>query len=351
MKLVRQPVMDWAVQNLSQVQEATIAVAYFRPTGPLRTILEKIPLLRIIVSDEFHINDPDVLRDLSRHASVRVVPSDAPGGKLHAKVIHCRTADGHSKALIGSANLTYSGLSSNNEVCVALDSHIAHDEPVLHSLTDWLTALEQESENPDWDTARKIYSRRKRLRLATQGGERSYWVLKTTEGFRGRSHWPEFLAEGVVAIGWSALTMDPIQAGGGELHERIKKVYAGSAKGSVDHASRTIRSFCKEWKRGDLVIVCRGYPMQATDVWLYGFARVESDYFFDAASSWWRIKRRADIQIIDERLPKDVFTDGLQRGSLLQTIHSVGADDFRRFCEVAESRLGIVLEARLSSES
>ena len=74
-----------------------------------------------MISEEFTINDPQKLEQLST-AVKRSVPPDSKDGKLHAKVLLADMPDGSSWALIGSANLTEQGLFFNQEACIALSS-------------------------------------------------------------------------------------------------------------------------------------------------------------------------------------------------------------------------------------
>jgi len=114
--------------------------------------------------------------------------------------------------------------------------------------------------------------------------------------------------------------------------------------GSAQHALRMIRVFQDEWHTGDLVIICKGYNARSRQVDLYGFARVEGDLYFDHDSKWWRLKRRAIIQLLEENIPKAVFTATLGLRSSMRTIHQIEEDSLSRFMSEVRQQYGISLE-------
>lgn len=348
--LTRPEIGTWVRENIAQAEYVTIAVAYFHPDDTLREILDEVPSLRVIVSEEFHVNDPHPLREISRAASVRSVPTDSEFGRLHAKTVLVKSEDGRRQALIGSANFTSNGLFFNNELCVSLDSQTRPDIPLLDELEDYIQRLYEVAKEPDWERAFDVWNnqmQRRRGRLQSQSATDetpNYWILKTTSGASGPSYWQNFLAEGTVAIGWTDLKLNPSEVSYHRLESAFKGLY--SKKGRAQHSAKTVWIFARDWRIGDLVIICRGYrgQEQIPPVHFYGYARVTGEFCLDRRSSWWHFKRVANIQPVDQYLPKEAFVEALDMGSLTRTIHSTNEYHFQRFVEIVQSRLGVPLE-------
>jgi HKD family nuclease len=115
-----------------------------------------VPRLTLIISEEFTINDPYKLEELPDTATVRSVPADSENGKLHAKVLVVKRPDGGLWALVGSANMTWQGLFSNQEACVVLESWTTADRTAIETITDWFDSLLNTARSPDLEAAKTI---------------------------------------------------------------------------------------------------------------------------------------------------------------------------------------------------
>src|SRR5665213_2037724 len=105
--------------KLANAKQVQIASAFFSPSESMLVSLNGISNLRMVISEEFSINDPYKLAKLNL-TSIRSVPTDDARGKLHAKVFIARLRDGSTWILLGSANLTQQGLFANQEACVEM---------------------------------------------------------------------------------------------------------------------------------------------------------------------------------------------------------------------------------------
>lgn len=207
--------MEFATTNLREkllheLQEAKsvkIAVAYFSPEQNVLAALQQVPRLRLLVAKDFQVNNPDSLESLSKRRHwVRAVSAEEHGGNLHSKVYLIRRKDNSLWAMVGSANLTRPGLTSNQEACVIFDSRQEEDEAALFGIRAWLDELfSQDYPAIDFDLARAVFETRNKgnaRRSASERGGRQasrYWAVKP--GYCGE-YWLHFLAEEVVAIGW-----------------------------------------------------------------------------------------------------------------------------------------------------
>jgi HKD family nuclease len=325
---------ELVLEKLGKAIEAHLAVAFFNPSDRMLYVLARIKKLKLIVSEEFSINNPYKLEKL-KAAALRSVPPDDANGKLHAKVLIVKLPDGSYWTLLGSANLTHQGMFSNQEACVVMESDNPADEISAREISGWFDSLFQSAKFPNLDQAKLIFDtrsqyqlvRRTSLEMATDAG---YWALKTTSGSSGKSHWPMFLAESVVAIGWSELPVDPSKVSDLQLQAALRKKYDYSDRQATIHANQ-IGKFVG-LKKGDMVLVCRGYaPVQEKDVHIHGIARVMGAF---RAEAWkkgeWRFKHGAVIQEIDLDLPREVVASALRKQSLRQTIHALEKADFDR---------------------
>ncbi|MDX6577838.1 MAG: 5-methylcytosine-specific restriction enzyme [Blastocatellia bacterium] len=330
--------------ELRSATNANIAVAFFNPEDAVLAALQTVPDLKLIVSEDFEINNPYKLECLAQSADVWMVPADAAAGKLHAKVFLVRRHNGSSWGLVGSANLTRPGLSSNQEACVILESSELADRIVLDEIEAWFNRLEHVCGQIDFTLAKEVFNTRARYRLditqpreATTEDETRYWALKTTEGATGQSHWQDFLAENVIAIGWPLARVNPAVVKREVLEEAIKEAYPGE---DYNRAATKILWFVRLLSR-DVVLICRGYNSQQTgDVHIYGIARITGSYRYEP-NSWWIHKHKAILQIIDERLPVQLVRDALRKKSLMQTLHLLLPEEFEGFARVVQHTLGI----------
>ena len=252
--------------------------------------------------------------------------------------------------MIGSANLTWQSLVSNQEACIILDSVDPADDRQLTEVETWFEHVLAQASQIDFQVARRIFEARARYRLDLPDynpelNEDStvpsrYWVLKTTAGPYGDQYWPTFVSEDVIAVGWEDIDVDPSSATDDELRQAVRDAYPH------DNPSRVANKIKKfvNLQEGDVVILCRGYPPNSSaDVHVYGIARVAGSFLNDTQSSWWRFKHPAVIQVIDENLPRDIMAEALNRQSLMETIHELEPARFTVFARTLREHLGITV--------
>ena len=186
---------------------------------------------------------------------------------------------------------------ANREACTVIDS--SGGSEALRDIRNWFDTLWNEARQPDLAQAKLIFDARSRYRLMPRPGrdvdaEATYWALKTTSGKTGKQHWPSFLAESVIAVGWADIPVDPSKVDDDKLRAAIAKTYPDD---DVSGAAKKIRRFV-DLKGGDIVVLCRGYAAnQSKNVHIYGLARVTGAFRDDKKTRWdWRFKHNAVIQ-------------------------------------------------------
>jgi HKD family nuclease len=337
MRFVNEKIGKLLLEELRNAIEARIAVAFFYPDDPTLRALEGLTDLTLIVSEEFTINNPYRIERL-KTATLRSIPPDDANGKLHAKVFIVKRRDGSSWVLIGSANMTHNGMFRNQEACVVMESANPSDNAAVRRVEDWFDSLLKSAHSPDLDRAKQIFDARSQYRLVERpSGEAAtdtgYWALKTTSGTAGRSHWPMFLAENVIALGWEDIPVDPANVSEAQLRAALKNTYEYTDK-QASVATNNIRRFVG-MKTGDIVLVCRGYSStQKTDVHIHGVARVIGPFRAESpAKHKWRFRRDAVIQVIETDLPRDIVAAALGKETLRQTVHGLDKAEFERLEE------------------
>lgn len=341
---------DRLYAEFRRARNVCVAMAYFLPNDAALGLMDKVPDLRIIVSDEFNINNPDKLKALTNKGRVRCIPTspEYTHGRLHAKVIWGMRDDSSEFAIVGSANLTTEGLFSNQEACIFFDSKIQGDAQVIHSVSSWFNYVWTGAVHFDYKKAKTVFDNtcrhwRKRNRTyAKDSAIPNYWVLKTTEGAGGKSYWHQFLEEDVIAIGWKELSIDPAEVSHQELISALKSVWDYTAR-QCSIAANTIREFTHDVRPGDMVVISGGYPPNSEkDVYIYGVARVTGE-FRETKGPGWRYIHDANIQIIERYFPKSLLVSCLHRQSLLKTIHRIDQAGFETLCVILRSDYGIVV--------
>jgi hypothetical protein len=308
--------------------------------------LKAVQRLELIISEEFTINDPYKLEQL-KTADVRSVPTYHRDGKLHAKVFIVTLREGCQWVLLGSANLTQQGMFANQEACVDLHSSCVADEPIIGEIQKWFRDLFAKAHRPSLAKAKVIFDQRSRYRLEPRrptraGVEPEYFALKTTSGGAdAQEHWPRFQSEGMVAIGWEALGVDPSKVEDSKLRAALKKILDPQKPGSVDFGLRTIRDFMG-LPIGSIIVVCRGLvPKQVKPVHIYAFARITGPFRADPKDgTHWRFKRDAVIQPVGASLPAVTFAEAIRKDSFRQTMHKISADTVQRLADA----LGVPVE-------
>ena len=334
MQVLTDGIGDVVLNELKKASHVRLAVAFFSPDDRMLAALSAVQRLTVVVSEEFTVNNPYTLEKLPERAIVRSIPPESESGKLHAKVLLTKRKDGSHWALLGSANMTRFGMFKNQEACVTLES--ADDETAITDLDDWFKTLLPIAREIDFEGAKKIFDSRSmyRMELRPKSGKSGvgYWALKTTSGKLGKSHWPQFLEENVLAIGWSGIPVDPSKVSDEKLAKALHDTYPDD---SVGFSVKKIREFVS-MKNDDLVVICRGYSTPNNHpVFIHGLARVTGPFRADPmVEGKWRFKHPAVIQPLEIELPKDLVSKAFGMGSLMHTIHQLDAAAFDRFRKV-----------------
>ncbi len=336
MEFVSRNVGQLIEQELGEAKEVTIAVAYFRPGDSTLDTLQSVESLKLCVSAEFTINNPYSLEELSATADIRCISPGFRNGRLHAKVFRGTRSDGSIFVYVGSANLTNRGFFDNQEAGIFFDSNSVENHNVLEDISSWLDTVWNQSNAIDFDRAKEIYDSTAAVRWNYNTGfqgtslTQQFWVLKTREGHDGPSNWDEFLQESVIAIGWDI----NVNAGSTsqQIEQALRRKYPRQTERSYEVNANTIGHFLRGFSVGDIVLICDGYPPNMEDsstVKIYGVARVLEPPIHDSASTWWKLKRRAEIQVIDRRVRKDLISRSLGKNSMMKTIHEITASEFQ----------------------
>jgi len=162
------------------------------------------------------------------------------------------------------------------------------------------------------------------------------WVLKTRENLeeprRYIDHWDQFVAEGVVSIGWKidvrpdTASLDELMAALGYPHECTYR--------QALPAAQTMKTFATI-DQGDRILLCQGYAgIQAKPVRVYGTAQVTGPFFVDKDSDWWWYKRKAHIQpfgVGNLQVPKDTMVQIFGLGAMMRTLHDITCDSLGQF--------------------
>lgn len=335
MKFLSHGIGELVLKELGKASEAWLAVAFFNPNGRMLDALAGVPKLKLVVSEEFAFTNPYKLEKLKVDLLRSVAPDD-DHGKLHAKVLIIKRQNGSYWTCLGSANLTHAGMFSNQEACVVMESGNPADTQGTTEIRSWFDSLFQRARRPNLDLAKQIFDTQSQYRRVPRppkeiAADTGYWALKTTSGSTGEPHWPMFLAENVVAVGWEALPIDPSKVSDAQLRAAIRETYPDDPDMSVDIAAKSIRKFV-DLEIDDIVLICRGYtPNQKKTVHIYGIARVIGPFRAERKKKGqWRFKHDAVIQEINIDLPRDRVATALGKESLRQTIHALTRADFDR---------------------
>ena len=233
---------DKLLEKLAQATKVQIASAFFCPNGQLLNSLKAVPHLELVLSEEFGINDPYKLEQLT-NADVRAIPPDHTDGKLHAKVFIVTLRDGSQWVLLGSANLTQQGLFANQEACIDLHSLSSTDTPTISGIRNWYRDLFAKAERPNFAEAKAVFDSRSRYRLEPRPSRPAatppeHWAIKTTSGGAdAEEHWPQFRSESMIAIGWEGLAVDPSTVNDLQLRKALKRILDPNKPGSVVYFS------------------------------------------------------------------------------------------------------------------
>ena len=177
--------------------------------------------------------------------------------------------------------------------------------------------------------------------------DQRFWIIKTTVGAHGRSYWPDFWDNKVVAVGWGWINVDPSKAHNKtELYKPITQQRPKLSTNEQEYIARIVYKFTKVWNSGDKAIICRGYTStQAADVHLYGIATV-GKFLYRPESEWWLFQREADIERIERDIPKHIFVDSLNLETSRLTIHQITEEGFKDFNKKIPDSNGFCGQAR-----
>lgn len=351
MKFLSDNLSDVLLDQCRLAEAVDIAVAYFSPDDEVLKALDAIPNLRVIVSGEFATNNPYKLESLKR-ASIHAT-SPISSQRLHAKVYLFYHKKGIVTALIGSANLTRSGLRSNKEVCIFLDSRSQSDQITIKAARKWFEQAFSQSREPDWQFAKQTFddsSRPPGQRTTSPDpssvSEPNYWIIKTRPGTMGIDYWENFKRERVVAIGWN-IGKNPLKLSETNLLNRLlKDSYIDGNAWKAKIAQSSIIAFIRDLKEKDIVVVCTGYPPnQKRDISLYGVAEVIERTRYDKTSSWpWKLKCSVNYQFIEENVPVELVRKALNSGSKMRMIHSISSQDYENLRKALRHEMNIRLD-------
>ena len=322
---------------LSAASDVRIAVAYFAPDRAFRTALAATHSSRIVISGEWTLNDVESFEELAPR--VRFIPHGH--GKLHAKAYYVTIGD-ERQLLLGSANLTRPGLTSNRELCVLLTSREKGDMPLITEYEAWFDDLHADARPLDASgiqEAKEIFASRPWLSARrTRRSPEHFWVLKAWDDGEERLHWVDFQRESVIGIGWSGLGANPYDMDYETLRQTISQA---SPDTDAAHAARMLEAFASIGD-GDLVLLMRGYAgNQRSPVQVHGFARAGKERIYDIDSSWWRCKRAATIDPVDTAVDVGIFQTF--KGSMTHTIHGPFTEaEFRPLLNALRREAGIV---------
>jgi hypothetical protein len=218
---------------------------------------------------------------------------------------------------------------------------------LLSDLDNWFVATRRDARSISFDLAKQIFDRSSRREVDPAIQEHgNAWILKTHPGSDEVDYWSRFLAEGVVAIGWEDLDGNPSKVEDDKkLEDAIRQAYPPTEerKRNYRYIREVMRDFVS-WANGDLVLLCRGYPGNGNSpVHVNGFARIVGPFYDDAASDWWRFKHRAEIQVVDGKLPRRQMAEALGMRSLLGTLHSTDVDALHRVAGLCKEFLDVSL--------
>lgn len=350
MEFVATDLRDRLLRELSAASQADIAVAYFCPEPVTLAALQEVPQLRLLVSNNFQINNPDSLEALHQNGKwVRAISPEGHGGNLHAKVYLVTRRDHSCWAMVGSANLTRSGLTSNQEACIILDSKDPADAVQLKAIRSWIDVLcSQNLPEIDYELVRMVYRSQNRQHFTSSPPPlgTGYWALKPGES---GEFWQNWLAENVVSIGWRQLP-DTSHMSRADADAAYRAARPEDSDGRVNTNVPQILNFTQNMQHDQLVFICGRYDSVGPadrDVYIYGVARTinvnAQCYYFDTESTWHRCKRHAHIQRIEQSLPRSLIIQAIQRGSFVPTIMRLDQQAFGALAQVLQTELGVVL--------
>jgi DNA-binding transcriptional LysR family regulator/HKD family nuclease len=168
-KFVSHGIGELVLEELGRASESSLAVAFFNPNAGMLAALAGLPKLKLIISKEFVVNNPYKLEKLKLNL-LRSIPPDDRDGKFHAKVLIIKRRNGSYWILLGSANLTHPGMSSNREACVVMESDNPADEQSVRAIRVWFDSLFQRARRPDLDQAKLIFDAQSHYRRELRPG-------------------------------------------------------------------------------------------------------------------------------------------------------------------------------------
>lgn len=325
--------LDSVVKKLiDDADTIEIGTAYFSPDDEILEKLNDVQNLRILVSDEYPPTNPKKLKSLNQKGTeIREYPTK--NGKFHSKIM-IFSNNNAKKGVIGSANLTYTGLNHNHETCILLDLNNDADKKVIVNIQKYYDELFEEAREIDFESAIEQFERKEKLRSKKSKEDSKFWVLKTRSGRTGPDQWDEFIEEEVIAIGWSVDNINDKTPIDDILNKIEKEREKPRAKGKVE-------KFAKKMDKEDLVLISKGYNKMQEDVFIYGIAKVEGRFRVDTETDWWKYKRDANIQRIEKKVPYDKIAKALGKEQCLEAIHGpYSMNTYSETCKMLRETLG-----------
>jgi len=325
-----------------------IAMAYFNPESEIIEGMKKLDNLNLLVGDDFRINNPNKLEKLNTVSNFRIRKYNPKISKLHSKVCIFNTPN-EKFCLLGSANLTNKGLNKNEEANVLINSSTSPN--FIEEVQDWFDTKMDESLAINFETAKRIHQNSKtsfsrvsaEIKEKNPSKDNNVWILKTRSGRNGEDQWNNFLAESVISIGWSVSKNLNSNISGEKLKREIIR-----DRGTTKRNAEKVIKFKEEMGPGDYVVIIQGYPpTQKEDVYIYGIAIVDNDrkFYIDNDSDWWKHKRDAKLEIIQEEIPIDIMKEVFDLNSCLEALHGpFDLETYEKFLEEINEILDVNID-------
>jgi len=272
--------------KLRNSEEIIIAVFCFSPSREVLEILLRVPKLTLMYAQEYDVTDPEILNELrtrdnsnTHQPSILFVPK-GDAGRLHAKIYYgSMRGDMGEYAFVGSANMTKNGFVGNREAGILLESKNGERErSVIRQVRDYLIQLKNENKHHVFGSLEYPRAMHEHTSSGRQGSQRE----RQSEGRPGcwlmipetkSVYWEQFLKYRVVGHGFA----NPVK--GNKSFERFKD----------------------EMRKGDLVLIHKGFSQSRKDVPVFGIVRIKNSKL----RNWEHDKARLTSFGIENETDKD----------------------------------------------
>lgn len=126
------------IQSLDNCDRFIIAVAWITQNDVFNAVKRNIEKAEAIIAGiDFYQTDPKILEWLNINAPKETYIANKSNGVFHPKMYAFWTSEGKGYAMIGSANLTYSAFSDNDECCVSINLNEYNENKLYDLLKSW----------------------------------------------------------------------------------------------------------------------------------------------------------------------------------------------------------------------